>query len=112
MNGGIYAFLAGVAAVLIALLSGRLSRRKTDKLENQVKEAKAETVKVTKESELKSDITPIVSQAAQNTGRIQAEHEETVRKIESARKSNDMDAMMRIAREMAEKALSKGASER
>jgi len=89
---GIYAFLAGIAAVLLAWIGGRASKSK---------EVKTQKKKV----EIATDVAKTVSQNANERASIQADKENISRQIEEARQTNNLDAMGRIAADQAKIAL-------
>ena len=90
---GVYAFLAGVAAVILAWIGGRASKSK---------EVKTQKKKV----EIAKDVAQTVSQNANERASIQAEREALSREIETARQNgNDVDALGRVATEQARIAL-------
>ena len=100
-NGGIYAFIASIAAVLIAYLSGRHSQKKDDK----AKIAKAE-----KKAEMTQKVAEVSSQSMYDRGRIEAEYRTQMQDIQRV-SSNDVDELGRIAASQAQRAIEKGASE-
>ena len=89
---GLYAFIAGIAAVMLAFLSGRASKKK-----------EADTQK--KKAEIAADVARNVSDNASVRASVQADSEAVSRQIAMARQNNDMDAMARIAEEQARIAL-------
>ena len=101
MNG-LYAFIAGLAAVLIAFLSGRRSQKKDD----EAKVAQAE-----KKAEISQGVSDVTNRTSYEKGRIEAEYEAVSRDIERAKRNNDVDALGRIAAEQAQRAIAKGATE-
>ena len=99
MNG-LYAFIAGLAAVLIAFLSGRRSQKKDD----EAKIAKSE-----KKAEISQKVSEVTVQTSHEEGRIEAEYELKEREIEKAK--GDVDELGRIAAGLAQRAIEKGATE-
>ena len=91
MNG-IYVFFASLAAVIIAYLSGRASRKK-----------EVDTQK--KKVEIAADVAEAISEASSEKGQIQADKERISQQIEQARQTNNLDAMGRIAADQAKIAL-------
>ena len=89
---GLYAFIAGIAAVMLAFLSGRASKKK-----------EADTQK--KKAEIAADVAKTVSDNASVRASVQADSEAVYRQIETARQNNDTDAMGRIAQQQADIAL-------
>lgn len=89
---GLYAFIAGIAAVILAFLSGRASKKK-----------EADTQK--KKAEIAADVAKTVSDNASVRASVQADSEAVYRQIETARQNNDTDAMGRIAQQQADIAL-------
>ena len=108
MSNGIVAFIAGVLAVLLAWLGGRVSKSKDQKLKTEQAKLKQEQ----NVSQILGEVNKATAQTAQSMGQTQAEHDEVMRQIDKARKTNDMDAIARIAQNMAERALNRGASQR
>lgn len=103
MNGGLYAILAGLAAILLAFFSGRSSQKQKDK------------AKIAN-SEKKADIAVKVSSSTasnmEERGRIETEYEVMNRQIEEAKRGNDhLDELGRIASAQAQRAMEKGALE-
>lgn len=90
MNG-IYVFFASLAAVIIAYLSGRASRKKE--------------VDTQKKVEIAADVAEAISEASSEKGQIQADKERISQQIEQARQTNNLDAMGRIAADQAKIAL-------
>ena len=99
MNG-LYAFIAGLAAVLIAFLSGRHSQKKDDK---------AKIAKSEKKAEISQKVSEVTVQTSHEEGRIEAEYELKEREIEKAK--GDVDELGRIAAGLAQRAIEKGATE-
>lgn len=99
MNG-LYAFIAGLAAVLIAFLSGRRSQKKDD----EAKVAQAE-----KKAEISQGVSDVTNRTSYEKGRIEAEYELKEREIEKAK--GDVDELGRIAAQQAQRAIAKGATE-
>ena len=91
MNG-IYVFFASLAAVIIAYLSGRASRKK-----------EVDTQK--KKVEIAADVAEALSESSSEKGQIQADKERISQQIEQARQTNNLDAMGRIAADQAKIAL-------
>lgn len=89
---GLYAFIAGIAAVMLAFLSGRASKKK-----------EADTQK--KKAEIAADVAKTVSDNASVRASVQTDSEAVYRQIETARQNNDTDAMGRIAQQQADIAL-------
>lgn len=99
MNG-LYAFIAGLAAVLIAFLSGRHSQKKDDK---------AKIAKSEKKAEISQKVSEVTTHTSHEKGRIEAEYDLKEREIEKAK--GDVDELGRIAAGLAQRAIEKGATE-
>lgn len=113
MSGGLIGFLIGALAIVGAWLFGKVkgsSETKT-KISGEVTIEKAKAAKAETEKGLVSDATPLVTKAASGQAKAEAEYSETVRQLETARKSNDMQSVMDIARQLAERMKAKGATE-
>ena len=100
---GIYAFLAAVLFIFVSILYGKAGKASANK-------AKAENKVLKTENELHKAVTPIVAESVQKQTQAQTEYEAMKKDIEQAKKNNDMDMMQKIASELVEKALEKGAT--
>ena len=120
MNGGLIAFIIGALTVVGAWLFGRSSGKAKgkEKANEAVSEARSETAKAEfaqtqaeKKADILGEVVSVATQAASAQATAQAEYNNTIRSINEAKRTNDMDSMMRIASEMARKALEKGVGE-
>ena len=66
----------------------------------------AETAKETVQ-----EVSPVIIESVAKQAQAQAEYQSTVREIDNAKRNNDMDAISRIAEDMARKALERGVRE-
>ena len=101
---GIYAFLAAVLFIFVSILYGKAGNA-------SAKKAKAENKVLKTENELHKAVTPIVAESVQKQTQAQTEYEAMKKDIEQAKRNNDMDALGKIASELAQKALEMGARE-
>ena len=119
MNG-IYAVIIGVLALLVSVLWKKATDDKASEKANEaVSQARSETAKAEsraetaeKEKDLSQAVTPIITEAAKRQAQAEAEYKSTVRDIDRAKKTNDMDLMQKIAYDLAQKALEMGAKEK
>ena len=120
MNG-IYAVIIGVLGLLTAWLWGKATgvSKGKEQAKEAVSEARSETAKAEfkaetaeKEKDLSQAVTPIITEAAKRQAQAEAEYKSTVRDIDRAKKTNDMDLMQKIAYDLAQKALDMGAKEK
>ena len=119
MNG-IYAVIIGVLALLVSVLWKKATDDKASEKANEaVSEARSETAKAEfkaetaeKEKDLSQAVTPIITEAARRQAQAEAEYKSTVRDIDRAKKTNDMDLLQKIAYDLAQKALEMGAKEK
>ena len=119
MNG-IYAVIIGVLALLVSVLWKKATDDKASEKANEaVSEARSETAKAEfkaetaeKEKDLSQAVTPIITEAARRQAQAEAEYKSTVRDIDRAKKTNDMDMLQKIAYDLAQKALEMGAKEK
>ena len=111
MNG-LSAFLLGLVALLGAFLFGRAkgSSETVTKVKGEVTIEKAKAEKAEAERDLLKDSTPLVTEAVKAQAEARTEYDTVMHDIESARKTNDMGSLLEIARQMAQKALDKGAT--
>ena len=119
MNG-IYAVIIGILALLVSVLWKKATDDKASEKANEaVSEARSETAKAEfkaetaeKEKDLSQAVTPIITEAAKRQAQAEAEYKSTVRDIDRAKKTNDMDLLQKIAYDLAQKALEMGAKEK
>ena len=117
---GIYAVIIGVLALLVSVLWKKATDDKASEKANEaVSEARSETAKAEsraetaeKEKDLSQAVTPIITEAAKRQAQAEAEYKSTVRDIDRAKKTNDMDLLQKIAYDLAQKALDMGAKEK
>ena len=117
---GIYAVIIGVLALLVSVLWKKATDDKASEKANEaVSEARSETAKAEsraetaeKEKDLSQAVTPIITEAAKRQAQAEAEYKSTVRDIDRAKKTNDMDLLQKIAYDLAQKALEMGAKEK
>lgn len=93
---GLYAFLAGAVAVILAWLAGRASRNKDVKAEQ-------------KKTHVSESVSKVASEGAYHKGGIEALYENRMREVEKA--NGNVDELGRIAADLAQRALEKGAVE-
>ena len=119
MNG-IYAVIIGILALLVSVLWKKATDDKASEKANEaVSEARSETAKAEykaqtaeKEKDLSQAVTPVITEAAKRQAQAEAEYKSTVRDIDRAKKTNDMDMLQKIAYDLAQKALDMGAKEK
>ena len=99
---GIYAFIVAVLALVVSFLWGK-TKGKNDEKEKHTSDQKT--------IDLHTSVTPVVAQTVKKETEATKDYEYTLKKIDEAKKNNDMDMMQRIAAEQAQKALSMGARE-
>jgi len=117
---GIYAVIIGILALLVSVLWKKATDDKASEKANEaVSEARSETAKAEfkaetaeKEKDLSQAVTPIITEAAKRQAQAEAEYKSTVRDIDRAKRTNDMDLLQRIAYDLAQKALDMGAKEK
>lgn len=119
MSSGVGFTIIGVLVLLLSVLWKKATDAKaSDKASKAVSEARAETAKaqaetkaVETEKKLSQAVTPVAAGLAASQARAQAEYNAVTRELDTARRNNDMDAVMRIASDLAKKALEMGARE-
>lgn len=118
-NGFCYAIIGFLALVLSVLWKKATDAKASDKASKAVSEARAETAKAQAETKaaetektLSQAVTPVITEAAKKQAQAEAEYKSTVRDIDRAKKTNDMDLLQKIAYDLAQKALEMGAKEK
>lgn len=119
MSSGLGITLIGFLVLLLSVLWKKATDAKaSDKASKAVSEARAEKAQAevrTKAAEtektLSQAVTPVAAGLAASQAQAEAEYDIVSRELESARRNNDMDAVMRIASDLARKALEMGAGE-
>ena len=119
MSSGLGITLIGFLVLVLSVLWKKATDAKaSDKASKAVSEARAEkaqaevrTQTAEKEKELSQAVTPVAAGLAASQAQAEAEYNIVSRELESARRNNDMDAVMRIASDLAKKALEMGARE-
>lgn len=94
--------LAGILALLVAFLWGVATSDK------KKKDKHASDQKII---DVQKAVTPIVAEVVKKETEANKDYEHTLKAIDDAKRTNDMDAMQKIAEEQARKALSMGAKE-
>ena len=104
--------------ILSVLWKKATDAKASDKASKAVSEARAETARAQAETKaaetekkLSQAVTPVAAGLAASQAQAEAEYNIVSRELESARRNNDMDAVMRIASDLAKKALEMGARE-
>lgn len=119
MSSGVGFTIIGVLVLLLSVLWKKATDAKaSDKASKAVSEARAEKAQAevrTKAAEtektLSQAVTPVAAGLAASQAQAEAEYNIVSRELEAARRNNDMDAVMRIASDLAKKALEMGARE-
>lgn len=119
MSSGVGFTIIGVLVLLLSVLWKKATDAKaSDKASKAVSEARAEkaqaevrTKAAETEKELSQAVTPVAAGLAASQAQAEAEYNIVSRELEAARRNNDMDAVMRIASDLAKKALEMGARE-
>lgn len=119
MSSGLGITLIGFLVLVLSVLWKKATDAKaSDKATRAVSEARAETARAdvrTKAAEtektLSQAVTPVAAGLAASQAKAQAEYDTVSRELDAARRNNDMDAVMRIASDLARKALEMGARE-
>ena len=99
---GIYAFIVAILALVVSFLWGK-TKGKADEKEKHASDQKT--------IDLQKTVTPIVAETVRKETEANKDYEHTLKAIDEAKRTNDMDAMQKIAEEQARKALSMGAKE-
>lgn len=117
-NGFCYAIIGFLALVLSVLWKKAVDDKASRKANESVSEARSETARAQAETKaaetektLSQAVTPVAAGLAASQAQAEAEYNIVSRELESARRNNDMDAVMRIASDLARKALEMGARE-
>lgn len=119
MSNGLGITLIGFLVLVLSVLWKKATDAKaSDKASKAVSEARAETARAQAETKaaetektLSQAVTPVAAGLAASQAQAEAEYNIVSRELESARRNNDMDAVMRIASDLAKKALEMGARE-
>ena len=106
MNG-IWAAIIGIVLFIGAYFTGKIKGSK----ETETKISGEVTI-VKKEKEIQQDVTPVVVEAVKQQATAEAEYRQAVTEIEQARENKDTDSMGRIISDLAQKALSMGATKK
>ena len=118
--GGLWACIGGFVTLLIAIFVGKKlgvdkGKAKANEAVLEARSEAAEAVYQQKvaqaEKETAQAVTPVVTESAAKQAQAQAEYNATISSINNARRNNDMDAISRIAMDMASKAFEKGVKE-
>ena len=99
---GLYAFIVAVLALFVSFLWGK-TKGKADEKDKHASDQKI--------IDVQKSVTPVVAEVVKKETEAAKDYEYTLKKIDEAKKNNDMDMMQRIAAEQARKALSMGAKE-
>ena len=119
MSSGLGITLIGFLVLVLSVLWKKATDAKaSDKASKAVSEARAEKAQAevrTKAAEtektLSQAVTPVAAGLAASQAQAEAEYNIVSRELDAARRNNDMDAVMRIASDLARKALEMGAGE-
>ena len=119
MSSGLGITLIGFLVLVLSVLWKKATDAKaSDKAARAVSEARAETARAQAETkaaetekELSQAVTPVAAGLAASQAQAEAEYNIVSRELDAARRNNDMDAVMRIASDLAKKALEMGARE-
>lgn len=119
MSSGLGITLIGFLVLVLSVLWKKATDAKaSDKASKAVSEARAETARAQAETKaaetektLSQAVTPVAAGLAASQAQAEAEYNIVSRELEAARRNNDMDAVMRIASDLAKKALEMGARE-
>ena len=119
MSSGLGITLIGFLVLILSVLWKKATDAKaSDKASKAVSEARAETARAEvkaqaaeTEKELSQAVTPVAAGLAASQAQAEAEYNIVSRELDAARRNNDMDAVMRIASDLAKKALEMGAGE-
>ena len=119
MSSGLGITLIGFLVLILSVLWKKATDAKaSDKASKAVSEARSETARAQAETKaaetekkLSQAVTPVAAGLAASQAQAEAEYNIVSRELESARRNNDMDAVMRIASDLARKALEMGARE-
>lgn len=119
MSSGLGITLIGFLVLILSVLWKKATDAKaSDKATKAVSEARAETAKAQAETKaaetektLSQAVTPVAAGLAASQAQAEAEYNIVSRELDAARRNNDMDAVMRIASDLAKKALEMGARE-
>lgn len=112
MNSGLVAFIFGLLALISAWVMGKAKGKEetTTKISGEITIQKQKAVQAEKEAEMVKDSTPIVTETVREQALAEAEYEQTIESLTKAHDRNDRDTMLEIAKALAQKAISKGAS--
>ena len=119
MSSGLGITLIGFLVLILSVLWKKATDAKaSDKASKAVSEARAETARAQAETKaaetektLSQAVTPVAAGLAASQAQAEAEYNIVSRELGAARRNNDMDAVMRIASDLARKALEMGARE-
>ena len=119
MSSGLGITLIGFLVLVLSVLWKKATDAKaSDKASKAVSEARAETARAQAETKaaetektLSQAVTPVAAGLAASQAQAEAEYNIVSRELDAARRNNDMDAVMRIASDLARKALEMGARE-
>ena len=119
MSSGLGITLIGFLVLILSVLWKKATDAKaSDKASKAVSEARAETARAQAETKaaetektLSQAVTPVAAGLAASQAQAEAEYNIVSRELDAARRNNDMDAVMRIASDLARKALEMGAGE-
>lgn len=106
---GIYAFVAGVVALIVAFLFGRKRGvdTTTTKISGEVTIQRERAEKAEHEAELAKNVSETVVEVAKAQQSVIAEINEAETRLDTAKKQRDVDAAIEIARRLAEIAIKK-----
>ncbi len=112
MSGGLVATAVALVILLMTYLFGKKEGKDstTTKISGEVTIQKQKAVQAETEAEMVKDSTPIVTEAVREQTQAEAEYEQTIESLTKAHDRNDRDTMLEIAKALAQKAISKGAS--
>ena len=119
MSSGLGITLIGFLVLVLSVLWKKATDAKaSDKASKAISEARAETARAQAETKaaetektLSQAVTPVAAGLAASQAQAEAEYNIVSRELDAARRNNDMDAVMRIASDLARKALEMGAGE-
>lgn len=119
MSSGLGITLIGFLVLILSVLWKKATDAKaSDKASKAVSEARAGTARAQAETKaaetektLSQAVTPVAAGLAASRAQAEAEYNIVSRELDAARRNNDMDAVMRIASDLARKALEMGARE-
>ena len=117
MSGGLFAVIGAGLILFLSWLCGHKAGKssnntKVTKLQGEVTVLQAENNAVKVQADLQKEVSHIAVEGAKENAQAQADYQTTMSQLEAARRTSNMDMALAIGKQLAEKMLERGATQK